>query len=101
MRQINDSDLINMLAWWVQGHEDEVFTGKDVEKEMMSMIRQAPNIPLPYPLGHAHWIRHDGNEKYDECSNCHCAYNLCGWEAYGYYCPHCGAKMDGGRPERG
>ena len=46
------------------------------------------------PVVHAHWIRHDGNEKYDECSNCHCAYNSCGWEAYGYYCPHCGAKMD-------
>lgn len=96
MKLIDDSDLINMLAWWVQGHGDDVFTGKDVEKEIMSMIRHAPNISVQRPVSHAHWIRHDGNEKYDECSNCHCAYNSCGWEAYGYYCPHChcGAKMD-------
>lgn len=50
MRPIDDSDLIKMLGWWVQGHEDEVFTGKDIEKEMMSMIRQAPTIPVQYPV---------------------------------------------------
>lgn len=72
-------DSIEKLVRRVAEEEQEMMPAEDVK-----------------PVVHAHWIRHDGNEKYDECSNCHCAYNSCGWEAYGYYCPHCGAKMDEG-----
>lgn len=49
------------------------------------------------PVKHGHWIKHEQTKtevSYEECSLCHCVYNQGGWMAYGYYCPHCGAKMD-------
>lgn len=42
------------------------------------------------PVIHAYWIE---LEKGDcKCSRCGCYHDV--WEAYGYYCQHCGAKMD-------
>lgn len=89
MRPIDDSDLIKMLGWWVQGHEDEIFTGKDIEKEMMWMIRRAPNIPVQR-IVHAKWGKITNDVYY--CTNCfHTSARM--HPMFRYY-PYCGAKMD-------
>jgi len=42
------------------------------------------------PVRHGRWIElGDGDCK---CSMCGCYHHA--WEAYGYYCQHCGARMD-------
>ena len=39
---------------------------------------------------HGHWIELENGDC--KCSRCGCYHHT--WEAYGYYCQHCGAKMD-------
>ena len=59
------------------------------------------------PVVHGKWIDHDGNkvqlnEHGETCGTCFC--NQCGewlvasdeYAVKGYFCPNCGAKMDGG-----
>ena len=58
------------------------------------------------PVVHGKWIDHDGNkvqlnEHGETCGTCFC--NQCGewlvasdeYAVKGYFCPNCGAKMDG------
>ena len=59
------------------------------------------------PVVHGKWIDYDGNkvqlnEHGETCGTCFC--NQCGewlvasdeYAVKGYFCPNCGAKMDGG-----
>lgn len=59
------------------------------------------------PMVHGKWIDHDGNkvqlnEHGETCGTCFCS--RCGewlvasdeYAVKGYFCPNCGAKMDGG-----
>ena len=39
---------------------------------------------------HGRWIELENGDC--KCSLCGCYHDA--WEAYGYYCQHCGAKMD-------
>ena len=45
---------------------------------------------------HAHWISHDDDGLYHECSNCgvHDYWNTSNVYIMFDYCPDCGAKMD-------
>lgn len=43
------------------------------------------------PVRHGHWIELENGDC--KCSLCGCYHHT--WEAHGYYCQHCGAKMDG------
>lgn len=60
-----------------------------------NLIDAQPTIDTN-PTVHAHWNKDADGRR---CSNCKCLY----WDksvpataySYAYYCPHCGAKMDG------
>ena len=43
------------------------------------------------PVRHGRWIELENGDC--KCSLCGCYHHT--WEAYGYYCQHCGARMDG------
>ena len=45
------------------------------------------------PVRHGRWIELENGDC--KCSLCGCYHHV--WEAYGYYCQHCGARMDGDR----
>lgn len=63
-------------------------------KKILEVVDEESTVA---PVKHGHWIKHEKTEKsdfYEECSICHCVYNEGGYMAYGYYCPHCGARMD-------
>lgn len=48
------------------------------------------------PVRHGRWVElEDGDCK---CSLCGCYHHA--WEAHGYYCQHCGARMDGAEPPK-
>ena len=60
--------------------------------EVRMIISNAPTIEAE-PVKHGHWIAvENGNDGDAKCSRCGCYHHV--WEAYGYYCQHCGAKMD-------
>ncbi len=62
------------------------FAPDDVEE----IIRSVPAADVA-PVVHGKWIElEDGDCK---CSLCGCYHHA--WEAHGYYCQHCGARMDG------
>ena len=46
------------------------------------------------PVVHSHWIRQDESFTRFKCSNPECGIENC--SGFENYCPHCGAKMDGG-----
>lgn len=62
------------------------------------------------PVVHGKWVDHDGNkvqlnEHGETCGTCFCS--RCGewlvasdeYAVKGYFCPNCGAKMDGGESD--
>ena len=53
------------------------------------------------PVVHAHWISHDDDGVYHECSNCgvHDYWNTSNIYIMFDYCPDCGAIMDEGVEE--
>lgn len=85
MKLISDNALEKMLATVDAHHAANV----QLEK-MAATIDTNPTV-------HAHWNKDADGRR---CSNCKCLY----WDKsvpataypYAYYCPHCGAKMDGG-----
>ena len=64
---------------------------------ILQLINEQPTVDAA-PVVHGHWIEHSHLEVGGECS-------VCGWQfqwfenAEARYCPHCGAKMDGGASE--
>ena len=62
----------------------------------LERVKNAPTVDA-VEVVHAYWIKHEYAEEENgllvpnyECSACH------SWERYeSYYCPNCGAKMDG------
>lgn len=73
----------------------------DYLREIIESVPAADVVPVV----HGHWIWHEEEFEY-ECSACHCRFDYNhtfeifdhGFQ-YANYCPHCGAKMDGGDPE--
>lgn len=43
------------------------------------------------PIMHGRWIELENGDC--KCSLCECYHHA--WEAHGYYCQHCGARMNG------
>lgn len=81
----------------------ELYDGCDGLSVPIAAVRQniedAPAIDSE-PVRHGHWIVHVDelfpSESAQECSICHAEE----WISLKHenYCPHCGAKMDGGTP---
>lgn len=71
-------------------------------EEVMGIVQQALADTRPVeavPVVHSEWIPTDDGGLFDEkCKRCGCYHHA--WEAFGYYCQHCGAKMDGGKHEK-
>lgn len=63
---------------------------------MMEAIRRIPAADVA-PVVHSHWI-YKGKDKGYYCSICQsrCLLNYESDWCESDYCPHCGAKMDGG-----
>lgn len=62
--------------------------------EIADAIDDAPTIDA-VPVVHARWIKIDSSGcNYWKCSAC--GYPVGVWSYGSHYCPHCGAKMDGG-----
>lgn len=70
------------------------------------LVQEAPTVNA-VPVVHGVWEKcfQDRSKNYFQCSNCHTAYmdGISGAIAPEYgsrawnHCPHCGAKMDGGK----
>ena len=54
-----------------------------------AIMSEAPTIE---PVKHGRWICEDG--RFSTCSECGDRWGI--WSGTLYYCPNCGAKMDGG-----
>lgn len=81
MSRLIDAELIEKEEGWLDG------TCLVIPKQI---IYDAPTVDAE-PLRHRHWITYD--KEYDKCSICGNLHHYS--ESYGYYCQHCGGKMDG------
>lgn len=82
---------IESKIYWGQVSKDNV--------ESLGEIDDAPTVDA-VPVVYGQWVRHyydSGEQVGDEwyCSEC----NMCNDRRRTWYCPHCGAKMDGGNEE--
>lgn len=59
------------------------------QETVRELINDAPTVEAE-PVRHGHWIK--DNDEYDKCSICGNLHHYS--ESYGYYCQHCGARMD-------
>ncbi len=51
------------------------------------LLEEYQAVPIP---PHGRWIELENGDC--KCSLCGCYHHT--WEAHGYYCQHCGARMD-------
>lgn len=65
----------------------------ETEQALNTAIEEVKAIPAAdvVPVRHGRWVELEGGDS--KCSLCGCYHHT--WEAHGYYCQHCGAKMDG------
>lgn len=90
MRLIDADALTEELKEWLKDKELHRGLGTAIED-----ISRMPTVEAK-PIIHAKWVSKIPGSIFGECS--HCNYG-CG--SYSYeYCPHCGARMDGGKFER-
>lgn len=99
MRTINADGLLNLYSGL-----------KEDDRIMVGQVRADINaMPTVDPIKHAHWIavnpdRNGENASIFQCSNCDGSVPFhffvknsdCRKACNYYYCPQCGAKMDGG-----
>ena len=93
MRLIDADALKHHYSWW--GTEVGDGTSK-YEREVFDSIVDAQPTIEAVPVKHGHWISKTDNPISDV--NWHHECSVCGMEYRGYdyyYCPRCGAKMDG------
>ena len=96
---IDRNALLKVLIHRVKGNEDNfiVLGTNNTLSLVEEWVRSIPAIDA-VPVVHGRWIEHSHLEVGGECS-------VCGWQfqwfenAEAHYCPHCGAKMDGGRKD--
>ena len=75
--------------------------GEIIGKTLMRYVKRQPAADVA-PVVHARWIHsryEDCSEQFElvKCSHCnHEEYAMAFYVRGGYYCPNCGAKMDGG-----
>lgn len=86
------------IPYWRPNHHGEAMRGGI--RKALRVIEKAPVVDAA-PVVHARW-GNDTDDGYTPCTNC-------GWKhpildhnlnaVADAYCPHCGAKMDGGDEE--
>lgn len=103
MRPIDADSLEKTLRDWIGDHWTDAFTGDDAGSEFADMIEHEEAIERS-PIAHAHWITKYPNKRTGKAYSHTCS--KCGKTVYdsrqvsidemGYYfCPYCGARMDG------
>lgn len=70
---------------------EERIGGDDLFADFVLLLRDAPTVDA-VEVVHGHWIPIPEHEN-KRCSVCRIVFSDF---MLGYYCPHCGAKMDGG-----
>lgn len=83
-----DADALKDEFWSLPGH---------IRQTEMNLIICAPTADA-VPVVHGRWEAHPTANGYERCSVCRDCIIYGDWadgKKWGY-CPHCGAKMDGG-----
>lgn len=77
-----------MAAKWMDGSDGAM---------AMEIVATAPTADVA-PVRHGRWIPHDRvfGDDFLVCSKCQFVSEDRSTRRYYHYCPHCGAKMDGG-----
>lgn len=76
--------------------EMAIGTPKSVFHYVSEMLRMLPAADV-VEVKHGEWIKHEPLVLSRQCSNCKGWYTKTTINEYTYsFCPHCGAKMDGG-----
>ena len=96
MRAIDANELIKKMVH----PEIEINDGQDLANWYMQCVKKAPTKDVE-PVRYGRWVP-NSLETHWKCSECgnpapDCEENggeVCEWLSG--YCPHCGAKMDGG-----
>lgn len=81
-------DAINVVDERIQTLlKDEVFRQKCGDRDLYGVKKLLQNLPSAdvAPVVHGKWI---------DCICSHCGYEVFPWNC-NYYCPNCGARMDG------
>ena len=93
-RLIDASALVDKL----EGLKSVLYGWEDYNTGIDSAVYQAENAPTvdAVEVVHGEWVHHyyDSGEPIDDkwyCSECH----MCNDHRRTWYCPNCGAKMDG------
>ena len=103
--QNTKGDLISrqaLLAEIKGPKRPEIHDGAQEADWIMECISKATAVPLPTsptPVVRGRWIRQKGHNPEAICSHCgrDVVYQaISGRWAFEYFCPHCGARMDGG-----
>lgn len=99
------ADLIDRAALFTDINDREAFivigAGDNICIDIAD-INKAPTIEAK-PVVHGEWEDYSAIKGMARCSECHDTYIYRAWvdEGKWYYCPNCGAKMDGEREENG
>ena len=98
MRLIDADELKNREI--IVDYDDVEDTFDDGMLFVADLIDKSPTIDA-VPVVHGEWIEQDNPGQFDfrdtwvRCSNCNYLTTTV-WSHSHKYCPHCGAKMDGG-----
>jgi hypothetical protein len=81
-----------------QTMESNLYWGLDSDGAIMDTIDEAPTVDA-VEVVHGRWEPHPNANGFERCSVCHDCIIYDDWatEPKWYYCPNCGAKMDGGK----
>lgn len=101
MARLIDADALDRKIVGMTNEPAYLHTGEDWLNGLcmaMAIVNEAPTVDA-VPVVHSEWIPvdDDGDPGDTKCKRCGCYHHV--WEAFGYYCQHCGAKMDGGKKD--
>lgn len=90
----NEKRLISVEKT-VKELEGEIYWTDSTKAAIRAFLRTVPAVDA-VEVVHGEWVHHyyDSGEPIDDkwyCSECH----MCNGHRRTWYCPHCGAKMDG------
>jgi hypothetical protein len=90
MMRLIDADALRQTI------ESNLYWGLDSDGAIMDTIDEAPTVDA-VEVAHGRWEPHPNANGFERCSVCHDCTIYDDWatEQKWYYCPNCGAKMDG------
>ena len=104
MRVIDVNEAERVVAEQLAYEARMEYGGRHTADEYIDIARSYfQNLPMidAEPVRHGKWKTHHVVSNWKEYYNCEC--NQCGWMREDFqptwYCPNCGAKMDGGNNE--